>query len=110
MADVPGVTTCPSCGDDLAPGVVTDERPIQVLSQSCSACSYTTHIGVCWYPDEHYEVIGTLAECVNAECTRCDQTAERAVIDNRTTVATYYCTDCLRDHHQNTHDVVQEHR
>lgn len=95
----PGVTHCPHCGGELAPTVVDDDRPLQVLEQYCDGCDYTTVIGVIWYPaDAFYEVVGRLTD--TRECVSCRSDGRFCAIDSRTTVATVRCWECLRSHHE----------
>lgn len=107
MTHVAGVTSCPDCLVSYTPTVVTDGRPGQVLAQTCPECGHETRIGVLWYPDGHYEVIGALAPAVtDTQCARCRSEATYAVVDNRNSVATYYCDSCFRPHHRSVYEEV----
>lgn len=107
MARVPGVTVCPSCGDELAPEPVTDDRPVQSLRQHCEDCSYETIVAVLWYPRTRYEVIGTLGSDTAPPCDDCEKSATYAVIDSGTAlIRAYSCEDCVRPHHENAYETA----
>lgn len=108
MARVPGITVCPSCGDELAPEPVTDDRPIQSLRQHCDSCSYTTVVAVLWYPNTRYEVIGTIDRAGELPpCDSCDNRATYAVVDSGTAlIRAYVCPDCFRLHHENAYETA----
>lgn len=100
-----GVTTCPDCANELKPVESGDGRPIQAVSQSCSSCSFTTDIGLLWYPNKTHDIVATLdgvSTNKKEPCKKCGEESVTVVIEPESPIPKYYCSDCVRAHHETT--------
>lgn len=100
--DVPGATSCPACGGGLNSTPQDQERPIQTVEQGCSLCSWTGHIGLCWYPGGTYEVVAPVPGVFRFPCSDCPELASIIVV-GLDEIPTFYCDDCCPAHLHRTY-------
>lgn len=92
---VSGIEACPDCGGELATSGLEGDRPAQTATRSCPDCSATVEVGLCWYPDDSYVVIGNATERQDCDC---GQETQVVGINSQTQHATWLCTDCVPGH------------
>lgn len=93
---IPGVEVCPDCGGDLESGSPDGDRPAQTITRHCRDCLEAVRLGLCWYPDESYVVVGDRTG--ERDCTECGQETTAVSIDTRSQIPEHVCEGCLPGH------------